>query len=127
MTLADVKLGFILLLIPKLLVANSVVCTHFGETLEIDHNVAVDCLPSGENISDCIWAFRSQFSQKGVNDLLYISSNRINTSSISQRFATETLLRSSYVLLAGRGSRDNGTLEEIDGLKSFIRSEFAVN
>ena len=107
--------------------ANSVVCTHFGETLEIDHNVAVDCLPSGENISDCIWAFRSQFSKSGVNDLLYISSNRINTSSISQQFSTDVLLRSAYVLLAGRGSRDTGNLEEINGLKSFIRRKESVD
>lgn len=121
MTLSDVKLGFSPLPTIHCVVANTVVCTHFGETLEIDQNVAVDCLPSGENISDCIWAFRSQFSKSGINDLLYISSNRINTSSISQRFNTDALLRSSYVLLAGRGSRDNGTLEEIDGLKSFIR------
>lgn len=99
--------------------SNCVICVHFGEVIERDQNVAVECLASGENISDCVWAFRSLFSTSGVDDLLYVNSTRVNCSSISQKLNTERLLRASHILLGGRGSRDSGDLEDV---KSFIRS-----
>ena len=37
--------------------SNCVICVHFGEVIERDQNVAVECLASGENISDIVIQF----------------------------------------------------------------------
>ena len=100
-----------------------------GEEIHRDMNVCIRCIPTGRDLSECAWGFFN----RSICDILYIPTDQLPVSSISQSSGLVELSCCRNVIIgrrgtsAGRGidadmsSNTRGDLVGLDGMKAFLR------
>ncbi|KAK8793076.1 hypothetical protein WA588_005813 [Blastocystis sp. NMH] len=100
---------------------SSVTTVSFGEEIHRDHTVCITCIHSGHDLASCGWTFQSACSHQQSFDLVYLPSDQLPLTQVTQSCPIDLVTRTKCLLIGRSNRSTEGDIHGLDGLKLFMQ------